>query len=96
MNVVDRQKVPAARCEPAVARVGRYWCRLSLSGFSRQKKIALSLSKGFERGVATFYDLPGIPVENGAAVFDQIGQNFLHRRLSERRRVVEFGDELSA
>ena len=35
-------------------------------------------------------------VENGAAVLDQIGQNFLHGCFSERRRVVEFGDELSA
>ena len=31
-------------------------------------------------------------MENGATVLDQIGQNFLHWRLSERRRVVEFGD----
>src|SRR6266702_4133694 len=31
-------------------------------------------------------------VENGAAVLDQIGQNFLHGCFSERRRVVEFGD----
>jgi hypothetical protein len=35
-------------------------------------------------------------MENGAAVLDHVSQNFLHGRLSERRRVVEFGDELSA
>ena len=35
-------------------------------------------------------------VENGAAVLDQIGQSFLHWCFSERRRVVEFGDELAA
>src|SRR3954452_13124018 len=35
-------------------------------------------------------------MENGAAVLDHVGQNFLHWHLSERRRVVEFGDELSA
>jgi hypothetical protein len=34
-------------------------------------------------------------MENGTAVLDHVGQNFLHWRLSERRRVVEFGDELS-
>src|ERR1035441_8782433 len=37
------------------------WFLHSDSPFSRQKKIALSLSKGIERGVATFYDLPDIP-----------------------------------
>jgi hypothetical protein len=31
-------------------------------------------------------------MENGAAVLDQIGQNFLHGRFSEGRHVVEFGD----
>src|ERR1035438_8315813 len=39
--------------------------------FSRQKKIALSLSKGIERGVATFYDLPDIPPAEGAHRFWQ-------------------------
>jgi hypothetical protein len=37
------------------------WFLHSDSPFSRQKKIALSLSKGIERRVATFYDLPDIP-----------------------------------
>src|SRR3954454_11620875 len=35
-------------------------------------------------------------MENGPTVSDQVGQNLVHWRLSERRRVVEFGDELSA
>jgi hypothetical protein len=44
------------------------WFLHSDSPFSRQKKIALSLSKGIERGVATFYDLPDIPDEWDARV----------------------------
>ena len=40
--------------------------------------------------------LIGVAVmENGAAVLDQIGQKFLHWRVSERRHLVEFGGELA-
>jgi hypothetical protein len=35
-------------------------------------------------------------MENGAAVSDQVGQNVVHSGPSQRRRAVEFGDELSA
>src|SRR5437870_12125845 len=35
--------------------------------FSRQKKLLLAY-QDFERGVATFYDLPGIPIVAGEAM----------------------------
>ena len=35
-------------------------------------------------------------IEDGAAVRDHVGQNLLHWRFSERGRVVEIGDDLSA
>jgi hypothetical protein len=61
------------------------WFLHSDSPFSRQKKIALSLSKGIEQGVATFYDLPDIPA---------LGQPVSERDLLRKKHPELYPEEI--